>query len=1019
MAAASSYSSSFQRNYDVFLSFRGEDTRNNFTAHLYDVLCRKGINTFIDNGKLERGQVISPALVAAIQNSMFSIIVLSQNYASSKWCLEELVKIEILEKPWLNMKKTWRIKRGADLEEALTQVANLSGWDSRNKNEALLIKKIVKDILNKLMITCSTDGENLVGMDARIQEMEMLLCLESNDVRMVGIWGMGGIGKTTLVIAIYSRFRYNFEGCSFLENVAENFKMNRDLIRLQKKLLSDLLQEENLNMEGPTSVKERLRSKKVLIILDNVNDLAVLDFFVKNQNWFGQGSRIVITTRDKRLLLSHKVVPYEVPKFSGDEALEFLTRYSLKHEIVGDDFMELSRALMCYAQGLPLALKVLEWRNQLDKLKSTPDMKIYEVLKISYDGLDDKEKNIFLDIACFFKGEDKEYVVEILDGCAFFSLSGIRALIDKSLITISSNKLMMRDLIEEMGREIVCEQSLEDPGKRSRLWFPEDIYDATENIEGIFLNLSHLEEMLDFTTQALARMNRLRLLKVYKSKNISRNLNDTSNMKNCKVNFSKDFKFYYHDLRCLYLYGYSFKSLPNDFNPKNFVELSMPYSRIKQLWKGIKVFGKLKFMDLSHSKYLIETPNFSGVTNLKRLVLEGCVSLRKVHASLGDLKNLSFLSLKNCEKLKSLPMSMCGLKSLETFILSGCSQLEEFPKNFGNLEMLKELHANGTAVRGCKRPPSTSWLLPGRSLSSSSFILHHLPGLCSLTRLNLSYCNVSDETNLSSICLLYSLEVLDLCGNNFVTLPNFRGLSNLEALRLDKCKRLKVLPELPSNIYLLSAQDCISFKNASKHELQLVLPTTKWPKRTSRHGLGKLLELVSTYHAQSNPDFSVWRAFLDFSARYVTKKITIWNNKASVGLDHERLLYITLSSFSAQDDGPPINWRESTRIRVTHQTENFWLRYHSPGERCGHESPPMIPFSAISSPPPPPPKKSTVVLKESNEEEESTGSEWSNVDGTESDNSDYHTATDCSEDHSESENRPQKRLKCRHDEDSP
>lgn len=102
-----------------------------------------------------------------------------------------------------------------------------------------------------------------------------------------------------------------------------------------------------------------------------------------------------------------------------------------------------------------------------------------------------------------------------------------------------------------------------------------------------------------------------------------------------------------------------------------------------------------------------------------------------------------------------------------------------------------------------------------------------------------------------------------------------------------------------------------------------------------QHGLGKLLELVSTYHAQSNPDFSVWRAFLDFSARYVTKKITIWNNKASVGLDHERLLYITLSSFSGQDDGPPINWRESTRIRVTHQTENFWLRYHSPGERCG------------------------------------------------------------------------------------
>ena len=65
-------------------------------------------------------------------------------------------------------------------------------------NEPLLIKEIVKDILNKLIITHSSDNENLVGMDARIQEMEMLLSLESDDVRMVGIWGMGGIGKQPL-----------------------------------------------------------------------------------------------------------------------------------------------------------------------------------------------------------------------------------------------------------------------------------------------------------------------------------------------------------------------------------------------------------------------------------------------------------------------------------------------------------------------------------------------------------------------------------------------------------------------------------------------------------------------------------------------------------------------------------------------------------------------------------------------------------------------------------------------------
>ena len=161
MADASSSSSSSQRKFNVFLSFRGDDTRNNFTAHLYDALCQKGINTFIDNDELKRGEVISSALVTAIENSMFSIIVLSENYASSRWCLEELVKIleckenkgqtvlpifyhvdpsdvrkqrgkfgEALAKHEENMKEN--MERVKIWRDALTQVANLSGWDTKN-----------------------------------------------------------------------------------------------------------------------------------------------------------------------------------------------------------------------------------------------------------------------------------------------------------------------------------------------------------------------------------------------------------------------------------------------------------------------------------------------------------------------------------------------------------------------------------------------------------------------------------------------------------------------------------------------------------------------------------------------------------------------------------------------------------------------------------------------------------------------------------------------------------------------
>ena len=160
---ASSISSSSDWKYAVFLSFRGEDTRNNFTGHLYKALDQKGIETFMDDKKLRTGEEISPTLVTAIQRSRCSIIVLSENYASSKWCLEELVMIlecnrtknlkvvpifynvdpshvrnqtgtfgEALAKHEENLKI--KVEKVQKWREALTQVANLSGLHSvKNK----------------------------------------------------------------------------------------------------------------------------------------------------------------------------------------------------------------------------------------------------------------------------------------------------------------------------------------------------------------------------------------------------------------------------------------------------------------------------------------------------------------------------------------------------------------------------------------------------------------------------------------------------------------------------------------------------------------------------------------------------------------------------------------------------------------------------------------------------------------------------------------------------------------------
>ena len=96
-----------------------------------------------------------------------------------------------------------------------------------------------------------------------------------------------------------------------------------------------------------------------------------------------------------------------------------------------------------------------------------------------------------------------------------------------------------------------------------------------------------------------------------------------------------------------------------------------------------QVLEKLKFMDLSHSKYLIETPNFRGVTNLKQLVLEDYVSLRNVHSSLGDLKNLRFFNLKNYRLLKSLPSSTCDWNLLKHLFLLVSPNSKNFLRTLG------------------------------------------------------------------------------------------------------------------------------------------------------------------------------------------------------------------------------------------------------------------------------------------------------------------------------------------------
>jgi hypothetical protein len=130
---------------------------------------------------------------------------------------------------------------------------------------------------------------------------------------------------------------------------------------------------------------------------------------------------------------------------------------------------------------------IREWKSALEKYKNISHKEIQEKLKISYDGLGKTEKDIFLDIACFFKGFHMDYVVNISDACDLYPNYGIGKLIDKFLITNVFGKLLMHDLLQQMGREIV-QQELEELGNRSRIWYYKDAHEVlTRNMVYILL----------------------------------------------------------------------------------------------------------------------------------------------------------------------------------------------------------------------------------------------------------------------------------------------------------------------------------------------------------------------------------------------------------------------------------------------------------------------------------------------------------------------------------------------------
>ncbi|KAJ6854522.1 disease resistance protein RUN1-like [Populus alba x Populus x berolinensis] len=792
--------------YDVFLSFRGKDTRKTFTDHVYTALVQAGIHTFRDDDELPRGEEISDHLLRAIQESKISIVVFSKEYASSRWCLNELV--EILQcknrktnqivlpifydidpsdvrkqngsfaEAFVKHEKCFEEKLVKEWRKALEEAGNLSGWnlnDMANGHEAKFIKEIIKDVLNKLEPKYLYVPEHLVGMDRLSRNIFDFVSTATHDVRIAGIHGMPGIGKTTIAEVVFNQLCNGFEGSCFLSNINETSKQFNGLALLQKQLLHDILKQDVANINcvdrGKVLIKDRLCRKRVLVVADDVAHLEQLHALMGERSWFGRGSRVIITTRDSNLLREADQT-YQIKELKPDESLQLFSWHAFKDSKPAQDYIELSKKAVGYCGGLPLALKVIgallyrknedKWEREIDNLSRIPNHDIQGKLLISYHALDGELQSAFLDIACFFIGVEKEYVAKVLGArCRYNPEVVLETLHERSLIQFDHVCIMkdgrplfertvtMHDLLRDMGREVVCKASPLHLGKRTRIWNKEDAWNVLDHQKGTDV------------VQGVA----------------------------------------------------------------------LDYSNLKELWKGKKILDKLKILDLSHSRHLIKTPDLHS-SSLEKLILKSCSSLVEVHQSIENLTSLVFLNMEGCWRLKNLPESIGNLKSLETLNISGCSQLEKLPKRMGNMETLTQLLADGIeneqflssigqlkhirrlSLRGYSSAPPSSSLISASVLNWKRLLPTPFIEWISMKHLNLSNCGLTDRaTNYVDFSGLSALEDLDLKGNKFSSLPFGIGfLPKLEILRVQLCKYLVSISDLPSSLHCLFAGDCKSLK---------------------------------------------------------------------------------------------------------------------------------------------------------------------------------------------------------------
>lgn len=692
---------------------------------------------------------------------------------------------------------------------ALNEIGGLKGWNIENianRHEGQLVKQVVTNVLSELKKAYLAVSDFLVGVDYTVKEITGIIDTATDDVKIVGIHGMAGIGKTTLAKVVYNQFSRDFAYCCFLPDVRDTSN-SKGIVYLQNRLISDLSKQTFSSIdskdEGMRTIKERFSSKKVLVLFDDIDDESQLTALLGGQVCFGSGSLILITTRNERVLRAFQVkLIYHIGVLDSDSSLQLFSKHAFRRDHPPYEKLKQSKEIVEIAQGLPLLLEVMGstlslcgqtkeiWDDYLEKWRKGPIEKTRSKLMISYEALDLSQRQIFLDIACLFVGYDKNIVIYMWKDCGLCPIEGLEVLQLMSLIKIGEdNKLCMHNQLKDLGREIVSQESGEQLEKQSRLWNHKDALNAllskkkNEKLQALRLMFEDSSDYR-FTLEGFAAFPNLRFLHMDSRKLTDELFSEVTLLwhnKSLVTSLTNSYlgkKQLLPDLRWFSWHNSPMRILQiSNFSLSNLVILDFSRSKLTHDWSGwkhIKTAEKLKVLNLSECELLFRTPDFSEFLKLERLILEKCERLAEIHSSIGQLKFLVFLNLNFCSDLRYLPQELGGLPALVELLLDGTS-IREIP-HWWVMKNLKKLSMDATPI--IQLPDS-------------------IGALINLESLSLNWCSNMGRLP-HSIKELRSLIKLDLLETGITKFPDsMRSLENLKELKLSWCYGLGGISDLP------------------------------------------------------------------------------------------------------------------------------------------------------------------------------------------------------------------------------